>query len=112
MRPRSAAIFLLAGTVSLPASGQSLTHVGEFIQTPSHPLSAELIPLLSPLTKDGTWIAFVEGSSNICNKYSFGLSMMRTDGTDYRVVVPQSDLKALEPVPSVGDALRTVITRR
>jgi len=90
------ALMLLAGLLVLvqPTSSQALSNIGSYLEPWS------LYPDFGPMamTDNGEWIAVVESHGDGCSGMTFEqISMMRSDGTDHRVLVDSPALEALEP---------------
>ncbi len=87
------AIIMTCGAGSTPLQSQSLSYVGEYLGGwGAWPGSAP-----ASMSATGEWIAFVESDTVPCVGGVERISMIRPDGTGYRIVVDIPVLEDLEP---------------
>ena len=95
MNFRSTHLTVLLGLgLAYPASAQSLSRIGLYLDWDKSPVGMDM-----DITSDGSLIAFIESRGGGCSSWNYQrLSTIRSDGTDYRVLVGWLDMELLEPL--------------
>lgn len=89
---RTLAGVLLLGLSWTAVQAQPISRIGTFID----PWGGASVS--GDITADGQWLVFAEKKGSGCSGVTFErLSMIRTDGTDYRVIIDWPEMELLEP---------------
>jgi len=107
--PRLFVAGCFAISVSVSASGQSVSIIGSYLEIPGPHGYPE--PEACAMTPDGKTIAFVETDGVGCDATTYQkISLIRPDGTGYRVVVEADVLKALAPTPAETQIFQLLVS--